>query len=106
MIYGFDKIDILENRTGYEAPNGDWVDGDEVITYTLLCDAEPANGAANTITLPDGQSVSYAYTITLDVTCSEIPVGTNIILHCFGKQPQRMTCKGFHRYSTTCKLWV
>ena len=100
-------VDYKEIVDGHENDNGDWVQGSEKwIENYCKCDIVPA-GKANVITIPDGSTQNYSYTIyNLPRTCKEFEYGDTIRIKLFGKVLREFKVLGFHRYQLQCKIWV
>lgn len=99
-------LSYKEVSSGYNDDNGDWVEGTErwVEDY-CKCDIVPA-GKANVITIPDGSTQNYSYTIcNLPRTCRDFHYGDTIRLSLFGNE-RDFVVLGFHRYQLQCKIWV
>lgn len=71
----------------------------------IKCDAEP-NGAAQTITLEDGQKKQYSYTVTLAPDCPSFQVGDRVLLARANGERQEAEVLGFHRYQLHAKMWI
>ena len=101
------SLDYKETIGGHENENGDWVQGVETwIENYCKCDTVPA-GKANVITIPDGSTHNYSYTIyNLPRTCRDFDYGDIIRIKLFGKVFREFKVLGFHRYQLQCKIWV
>ena len=86
------SLDYKETIGGHENENGDWVQGVETwIENYCKCDIVPA-GKANVITIPDGSTHNYSYTIyNLPRTCRDFDYG-DIILEKFSES---LRCSDF-----------
>lgn len=97
------------NAGGHYNEDGDLVDGSASEWKRLCkCDIVPG-GKAATITLPDGTSSNYSYTISnLPKDCKEFNYGDNVRILFYGKEENARKFKvlGFHRYQHQCKIWV
>lgn len=92
-------------ESGAEDENGDWVQGKERwIEDYCKCDVVPA-GKANILTMPDGSTHSYSYTIYLPKECKDFECGDIIKINRFGGE-QTFEVLGFQRYQLQCKIWV
>lgn len=102
-------LDYLEVVQGHDdEETGDYVKGSSSwVEGYCKCDIVPA-GKANTITIPDGQTEPYEYTIyNLPRSCREFKYGETIRIRFYGGEEVReFTVKGFHRYQMQCKIWV
>ena len=95
----------IEN--GYEDENGDWVQGSEKwVEDYCKCDIVPA-GKANVITIADGTTQTYTYSIyNLPRTCRKFEYGDIIRIKLYGQDEMEFKVLGFHRYQLQCKMWV
>lgn len=102
-------IDLLTIIGEYEDENGDFHEGTEKWINCGKCDVVPS-GKADRITLPDGEQISYSYTIHLPKYSKEFIYGDKVRINFFGQgslQDKRVfTVKGFHRYQLKCVIWV
>lgn len=125
------KLRILDKGEGYYDSNHDWHEGpkpkpstgntqsgdstqqvettaqEETPTY-IPCRYEP-NGAAQTITLPDGTAYQYSYTIYLSVNPNlsiqygdliELTSQDGVVI------AESLEVRGFHRGQLDMKVWV
>lgn len=103
------KLSYLSKGQEYEDENGDFHAGKEEWVELCKCDVVPA-GEANTITLPDGMQLQYAYTIYLPKKTREFSVGEKVRISFFGngtlQEKKEFSVKGFHAYQHQCKMWV
>ena len=102
-------LEVLILTEEYEDENGDFHKGQEEWVELCRCDAVPA-GEAREITLPDGVTVAYSYTIYLPKKTREIVTGEKVRVSFFGdgtlQEKKEFSVKGFHRYQHQCKMWV
>lgn len=102
------KLRIVTNGAGEYDKNRDWVEGKTTYSDYIPCRYEP-NGAAQTITLPDGTAYRYSYTIYLSVNPTlSIKYGDHVELTSqdgivIGSD---FEVKGFHRGQLDMKVWV
>lgn len=91
-----------ETRKGYYDDNGDYIPGEEEwLTYGRV-NAAPPSGP-NMITLPDGHTDVYSFTIHVhDSRCREFPCGEKIRLTNQHGDEYVLTVKGFARYQNKC----
>lgn len=102
-------LEVLTKTDEYEDENGDFHQGKEEWVKCCKCDAVPA-GEANEITLPDGVTLTYSYTIYLPKKTREFNTGEKVRVSFFGngmtQEKKEFTVKGFHAYQHQCKMWV
>lgn len=100
-------LDYKIVKQGYEDEKGDWHKGDEKwVEDYCRCDIVPA-GKANVITIPDGTTQNYSYTIyNLPRTCRKFEYGDTIRIKLYGQDSMEFKVLGFHRYQLQCKVWV
>ena len=102
------KLRIVKNGEGSYDKNRNWTEGTKSYSDYIPCRYEP-NGAAQTITLPDGTAYRYSYIIYLSVNPTlSIKYGDNIELTSqdgivIGDD---FEVKGFHRGQLDMKVWV
>lgn len=103
------KLEYLAKEEGYEDENGDYHAGGQEWKELSECDIVPA-GQASQITLPDGTTVQYSYTIYLPRYTREFHVGDRVRIKFYGHgtrlEAQEFSVKGFHPYQLQCKMWV
>lgn len=92
---------------GCDDKNGDWHKGEEKwVENYCKCDIVPA-GKANVITIPDGTTQNYSYTIyNLPKACRKFEYGDTIRIKLYGQDSMEFKVLGFHRYQLQCKVWV
>lgn len=112
------KLRILNKGEGYYDANHDWHEGlaqgsgntqsDNQTPVYIPCRYEP-NGAAQTITLPDGTAYQYSYTIYLSVNPNlsiqygdliELTSQDGVVI------AESLEVRGFHRGQLDMKVWV
>jgi len=102
-------LEVLSTTEEYEDEDGDFHAGVEEWNEYGKCDAVPA-GRANTITLPDGNTLQYSYTIYLPKDARDFSLGEHVRINFFGNgiltEKREFVVKGFHRYQYQCKIWV
>lgn len=130
MIYGHDILFRKAVQDAEVDENGDLVLHDAEWGEPEQCDAEPAQGKASTLTLPDGTRRQYSYVVVMDVDAEPFDVGDHIMLLTHTHAPDMLRVKdktqvldreqakvyiqaareyevlGFHRYQFQCKLWI
>lgn len=102
-------LEVLIHTGEYEDENGDFHAGSERWETCSTCDAVPS-GRAEEITLPDGESIKYSYTIYLPKMTREFLFGEKIRIRFYKEgvlqEKKEFSVKGFHRYQHQCKMWV
>lgn len=100
-------LSYKEVEAGHEDENGDWVQGSERwVEGYCKCDIVPA-GKANVITIPDGTTQTYSYSIyNLPRACRKFEYGDTIKIKLYGQEEKVFKVLGFHRYQLQCKMWV
>lgn len=102
-------LEVLFLKNEYEDDNGDYHKGISQWVRLCNCDAVPA-GQANQITLPDGTTEQYSYTLYLPKIDWDFLVGDKVRVIFQGKcilpEKREFVVKGFHAYQHQCKLWV
>lgn len=103
------RLEALIIADEYEDDNGDFHSGNEEWVDICKCDVVPA-GRANQITLPDGETLQYSYTIYLPKRTREFHTGEKVRVSFFGngilQEKKEFSVKGFHAYQHQCKMWV
>ena len=105
-------LDFRSSTFDYEIPglvtvneDGDKTKGEPTWVEYLSCNIVPA-GQANSITLPDGTTETYSYTIHTSTECREFKYGDKVRLHIIGGVGIVKSVKGFQRYQLQTKIWV
>lgn len=107
MIYGNDKLYRKVVADATQDENGDLVLHDDAEWgEPEQCDAEPAQGKASMLTMPDGTRRRYSYIIFMGVETEPFKAGDWIKIEKDGQQPQEFEVLGFHKYAYQSKLWV
>lgn len=102
------KLRIITEGTGDYNANGDWEEGNVSYSDYIPCRYEP-NGAAQTITLPDGAIYRYSYIVYLSVNPAlVIQYGDKVELTSQDGNviAQSLEVKGFHRGQLDMKVWL
>ena len=103
------KLRIVTKGEGSYDARRNWTEGQTTYSDYIPCRYEP-NGAAQTITLPDGTAYRYSYTIYLSVNPNlSIQYGDLVELtsqdgNVISEEPFEV--KGFHRGQLDMKVWV
>lgn len=102
------KLRIVTKNGAYNE-QGDWVeDSQKEYSDYIPCRYEP-NGAAQTITLPDGTAYRYSYTVYLNVNPAltikygdliELTSQDGVVI------ANELEVRGFHRGQLDMKIWV
>lgn len=101
-----DKVYHFSQTESFEDENGDWHEGEGVwITPPVLCDAAP-NGKADSISLDDGTTHVYSYTIYTKPGIEPFKVGDRLLLEKYLGNTEEFKVLGFHAYQHQCKIWV
>ncbi len=100
-------LHLIRKGEGAYDGNGDWQEASDGLAACIPCRYEP-NGAARTITLPDGNAYKYSYMVYLNVNPKlEIKYGDIIeLISQDGKNMGQYEVKGFHRGQLDMKVWV
>ena len=103
------KMRVVERGNGAYDDNGTWHENEEIGHSDYIpCRYEP-NGAARTVTLPDGTAYRYSYMVYLDVNPAfSVKYGDTIELTSqdgvvIAKEAKVL---GFHRGQLDMKIWV
>lgn len=101
------KLEYLVEGDGYYDENGDYQRGQDKWVPYGECNAVPA-GRNNVVSLPDGSTVTFSFSIILhDPQSREFKYGERIRLTTvFGKEVISLTVKGFARYQYQCKVYA
>lgn len=100
-------LHLLKKGGGAYDAQGDWVETEESVKACAPCRYEP-NGAAQTITLPDGSAYKYSYMVYLTVD-PKLIIRYGDIIELFSQDKcsiGRFEVKGFHRGQLDMKVWV
>lgn len=101
------KLRIVTKGEGSYNSNGDWVESEKSYSDYIPCRYEP-NGAAQTITLPDGTAYRYSFTVYLNVNPNQLFRYGDVIelTSQDGIVRGEFSIKGFHRGQLDMKIWV
>ncbi len=99
------RLQYLVTTPGYDDENGDYHEGESHYVGDIPCRHVP-NGKSEEREFEDGVVRTYSAIVRLDADCREFSIDDKVRLFLLGGIEREYKVKGFHRYQTSCKLWV
>lgn len=98
-------LQYLISTEGYEAPNGDWVAGEESYTGNIPCLFKPY-GQDKEMTFDDGVRSIVSGSVRLDVDSRTFTYGEKIRVLFNGEVIAEREVKGFQRGQLGNRIWT
>lgn len=90
---------------GYEADNGDYIQGDSHWSDAIKCFAEPSSTQAYEKMFEDGVVRSYSFAVYMLRNARTFNIGEKVRLHRMGKIYE-LEVKGFMAHHIRNKIWI